>query len=65
MSETESLLIAARTKKCHKANYVKAKIEKTQENNKCWLGSEKDEMVNHILSEYSNMARNECKTRHE
>ena len=43
--------------------YVKAKIDKTQQNSKCRLWEEKDEMVNHIVSECSKLAPKDYKAR--
>ena len=34
-----------------RTNDVKAKIDKTQQNSKCWLCGDRDEMINHIISE--------------
>ena len=45
--------------------YVKAKIDMTQQNNKCWLRSYRDEVINQIIRECSKLAQKEYKTRHE
>ena len=36
-----------------------------QQNSKCRLGGERDEMINHIISECSKLAQREYKTRHD
>ena len=48
--ETEYLLIAAQNSAI-RTNHIKAKIEKTQQNNKCRLCADRDETINHIISE--------------
>ena len=45
--ETESLLIAAQNNTI-RTNYVKARIDKMQQNSRCKLCSDRDEMINHI-----------------
>ena len=52
--ETESLLIAAQDNVI-RTNHIKAKIDKTQQNSKCRLCGDRDEMINHI-SECSKLA---------
>ena len=47
--ETESLLITAQNNKI-RINYIKAKIDSSQANNKCRLCSDKDETINHALN---------------
>ena len=61
--ETKSLLIAAQNNVV-RTNYIKAKIDKTQQNSKCRLFGERDEAINHI-SEWSKLAEKEYKTRHD
>ena len=46
-----------------RTNYIKAKIDKTQQNSKCRMCGERDETVNHIISECSKLAQREYKTR--
>ena len=53
-SETESLLIAAQDNAI-RTNHIKARIDKTQQNN---------ETINHIISECSKLAPREYKARH-
>ena len=52
------------TERCNK-NYVKAKIDKTQQNSRCRLCGAKDETANHIISECSKLVQKEYKTRHD
>ena len=44
---------------------TKAKIDKTQQNCKCRLCDDKDETINHIISERSKLAQKEYKFRYE
>ena len=62
--ETKSLLIAAQ-KNAIKTNDIKARIDKAQQNSCCRLCNERDETINHIKSECSNLALKEYKTRHD
>ena len=62
--ETESLITAAQDNAI-RTNYIKAKIDRTQQNSKCRMCGERDETVNHIESESSKLAQNEFKTRHD
>ena len=61
--ETESLLIAAQDNAI-RTNHIKAKIDKTQQNSKYRLWSDRDEIINHIISECSKLAQ-EYKARHD
>ena len=47
-----------------RTNHIKARIDKTQQNNKCRLCGDRDETINHIMSECSKLARKEYKARH-
>ena len=40
-----------------RTNYVKAKIDKTLKNSKFRLCGDKDEMINHIISECNKLAQ--------
>ena len=60
--ETESPLIAAKINAV-RTNHIKAKIDKTQQNNKCRLCGDRDEPINHI-SECRKWSLKEYKTRH-
>ena len=62
--ETESLLIAAQNNAV-RINHIKARIDKTQQNSKCRLCGDKDEAINHIISEYRKLVQKEYKTRHD
>ena len=62
--ETESLLIAAQVSAI-RTNHIKARIDKTQQNNKCRLCGDRDETINQIIKEYSKLAQKEYKTRHD
>ena len=53
--ETESLLIAAQNY-AKRTNHIKARIDKTQQNRKCSLCGDRDETINHIISECSKAA---------
>ena len=48
-----------------RTNHIKARIDKTQQNSKCKLCGDRDEAINHIISEYSKLAQKEYKTRHD
>ena len=62
--ETESLLIAAQNNAI-RTNQIKPRIDKTQRNSKCRLCGDRDETINHIISEYSKLAQKEYKNRHD
>ena len=62
--ETESLLIAAQDNAV-RTNHIKARIYKTQQNRKCRLCGDRDETINHIISECSKLAQREYKARHD
>ena len=64
LRETESLLIAAQNNAI-RTNNIKARIDKTQQNSKCRLCGDRDETINHIISERSTFAQKEYKTRHD
>ena len=60
--ETESLLMAAQNSAI-RTNHRKARIDKTQLNSKCRICGDRDETINHIISECSKLAQ-EYKVRH-
>ena len=62
--ETESLLIAAENNAI-RTNHIKARIDKTQQNSKCRLCDDRDETINHIISECSKLVQKEYKIRHK
>ena len=62
--ETESFLIAVEDNAV-RTNHIKAKIDKTQQNSKYRLCGDRDETINHIISECSKLAQREYKARHD
>ena len=60
--ETESLLMAAQNSAI-RTNHIKARIDKTQQNSKCRRCGDRDETINHIISECNKLAQ-EYKARH-
>ena len=62
--ETESLLIAAQNNTM-RTNHIKVRIDKMQQNSKCTLCGDRDETINHILSECDKLAKKEYKSRHD
>ena len=62
--ETESLQIAAQDNAI-RTNHIKARIDKPQQNSKCRLCGNRDETINHIISECSKLAQKEYKARHD
>ena len=60
--QRESLLTAAQNNAV-RTNYIKGKINYTQQNSEYKLCGEKDEMISHIISDYSRQAQNKYKTR--
>ena len=64
MRATESLLITVQNNVI-RTNHIQARIDKTQQNSRCRLRSERDETINHIISECSKLAQREYKTKHD
>ena len=62
--ETESLITAAQDQ-CIRTNYIKARIDKTQENSLCRMCGQKEETVMHIICECTKLAQKEYKQRHD
>ena len=62
--ETESLLMATQNSAI-RTNRIKARIDKTQQNSKCRLCGDRDETINHMISECSKLAQKEYKARHD
>ena len=62
--EKKSLRIAAQNNAIRN-NHIKARIDKMQQNSKCWLCGDRDETINHIISECCKLAQKEYKTRHD
>ena len=48
-----------------RTNHIKARTDKMQQNSKCRLCSDRDETINHIISEYNKLAQKEYKARHD
>ena len=61
--ETEYLIAAQNN--AIRTNHIKVRINKTQQNSKCRLCGDRDETINHIISECSKLAQKEYKTRHD
>ena len=62
--ETEFFLIAAQNNAIM-TNHIKVRIDKMQQNSKCRLCDDRDEMINNIISECSKLVLKESKTRHD
>ena len=62
--ETESLLIVAQNNAI-RTNHIKTRIDNTQQNSKCRLCGDRDETINHIISECCKLAQKEYKTRQD
>ena len=56
--ETKSLLIAAQNNTI-RINYIKAKMDNMPQNSKCRLFDDRDETINHTISECSKLAQKE------
>ena len=48
-----------------RTNHIKARTDKTQQNSKCRLCGDRDETINHTISECSKLAQKEYKARHD
>ena len=48
-----------------KTNHIKTRIDKMQQNSKCRLCGDRDETINHIISECIKLAQKEYKIRHD
>ena len=55
----------ATQKQAIRANNIKAKTDKTQENRKCRMCEKAEESVKHVLCECSKVAQKECKSQHD
>ena len=62
--ETEALITAAQDHGI-RTNYIKTKIDKTQEGDLCRMCYQAKEAVSHIVSGCSKLAKQEYKTRHD
>ena len=56
MDVTKSLLTAAQNNAI-RTNHIKARIDKMQQNSKCWLYGDRDETIHHVISECSKLAQ--------
>ena len=48
-----------------RTNHMKARIDKTLQNSKCKLCGDRDETINHKISECNKLAQKEYKARHD
>ena len=48
-----------------RTNHIKARIDKMQQNSKCTLCSDRDETINHMISECNKLAQKEYKARYD
>ena len=48
-----------------RTNYIKAKIDNTQQKNKCKFCGDKEVTINRIISEWSKLAKRAYKTKHD
>ena len=62
--EMEDLLIAVQNNTI-RTDYIKAKIGYTKQNSQCRLCEDRDETVNHIISECSKLIQKKYKTTHD
>ena len=62
LQEWNRIFSYSSTNNAIRTNYIKARIDKTQQNNRCKLCSDTDETINHIISECSKLAQKEYKT---
>ena len=58
--KTEFLLTAAQNNAI-RTNYIKVRIDKTQQNGRCWLCGDKDETISHIISECSKLVQKDIR----
>ena len=54
------MLIAAQNNTV-RTNHIRERMDKTQQNSECWLCGDRDETINHIISECSKFAQKEYK----
>ena len=64
MGETESLQIAAQNSAI-RTNHIQVRIDKIQQNSKYKICGDRNETINHIISECSKLVQKEYKTRHD
>ena len=63
-TEAESLLISSE-KNAIRTNHIKTRVDKTRQNRKYRLWGDRDETINHIISEWSKLAQKEYNTRND
>ena len=63
-TERNWIFLIAAQNNAIRINYIKAKIDKTQQNCKGTLCEHREETVDHIISEYSKPKQKEYKTKH-
>ena len=61
----EKLNLIAAQNNAIRTNYVKATIDKTQQNSSSRLCGDTDKTINHIISECCKLGQSEYKTRHD
>ena len=59
-----SQIICAKKRRKRTWNYIKTRIHKTQQKNRCRLCGDRDETINRIIRKRSNLAQRKYKTRH-
>ena len=52
-------------RKPKRSNYTNVEINNTQQNRKCLLYGDRDEKINPVISENSNLAQRKYKSRHD
>ena len=62
--EVESILIAAQNN-ARRTNHIKERVDKTQQDSRCRLCGDRNETINHIISECRKLALKEYKARHD
>ena len=62
--ETESYLIATENN-AKSTKPIKARTDKVQQNSRCKFCGDRDEVINHIISEWSKFTQKKYKIRHE
>ena len=63
--KTIIMIIIIRNKKIIRTNHIKARIDKTLQNSKYRLCRDREETINHIISECRKLAEKEYKARHD
>ena len=52
-NNTESFLITEQNNNI-RTNHIKTRMDKTEQNSKCWLCGDRDKTINHIISKCGN-----------